>query len=170
MRVPFVARWPGRIPEGRRPATLPAMTIDLLPTLAALAGAQISTDRIIDGRDIWPVIAGQRDAKAPHDALYFYWGAELHAVRARQVEAAPAAPVSVARVRRQRWHSRQVRPARARAVALRPRADVGETTNVLAQHPDVVKQLMEYVERAREDLGDSLTKRVGKNVRPAGKM
>jgi arylsulfatase len=37
-------------------------------------------------------------------------------------------------------------------------------------NPEIVKRLMEYVERAREDLGDSLTKRVGKNVRPAGRM
>ena len=57
------------------------MTIDLLPTLAKLAGAPVSTERIIDGRDMWPLLAGQPNAQAPHDALYFYWGSELHAVR-----------------------------------------------------------------------------------------
>ena len=153
-----------------RPATLPTMTIDLLPTLAGLAGAPVSSDRIIDGRDAWPVIAGKRDAKAPHDVLYFYWGAELHAVR------------------RGKWKLHLPHPYQALESAgndgtpgkyVRRElelslfdldADVGETTNVLAQHPDVVKQLMEDVERAREDLGDALTKRIGKNVRPAGKM
>ena len=47
--------------------------------------------------------------------------------------------------------------------------DPGETTNVAANQPAVVSQLMEHVERAREDLGDSLTNRVGKNVRTAGR-
>ena len=169
VRVPFIARWPDHVAKGVTSNT-PAMTIDLLPTLAGLAGAPVSSDRIIDGRDAWPVIAGRRDAKAPHDVLYFYWGAELHAVR------------------RGRWKLHLPHPYQALESAgndgspgkyVRRElelslfdldADAGETTNVLAQHPDVVKQLMEDVERAREDLGDALTKRVGKNVRPAGKM
>jgi arylsulfatase A-like enzyme len=169
VRVPFIARWPGQVATGVT-SDVPSMTIDLLPTLAGLAGAPVSSDRIIDGRDAWPVIAGKRDAKAPHDVLSFYWGAELHAVR------------------RGRWKLHVPHPYQALESAgndgtpgkyVRRElelslfdldADVGETTNVLAQHPDVVKQLMEDVERAREDLGDALTKRVGKNVRPAGKM
>ncbi len=47
--------------------------------------------------------------------------------------------------------------------------DPGESTNVAGTNPDVVKRLLEYAERARADLGDSLTKRTGANVRPAGK-
>ena len=43
--------------------------------------------------------------------------------------------------------------------------DASETTNVADQNPAVVKELLEYAERARADLGDSLTKRTGKNVR-----
>ncbi len=99
VRVPFVARWPGRIPAGAV-GTLPAMTIDLLPTLAKLAGAPVSAERIIDGRDIWPLVAGQRDAQDPHDAFYFYWGAELHAIRSGKWKLHLAHPVSVAQVGR----------------------------------------------------------------------
>jgi arylsulfatase A len=40
-RVPFIARWPGRIPAGKV-QDQPAMTIDLLPTLATLAGARLA--------------------------------------------------------------------------------------------------------------------------------
>ena len=169
VRVPFIARWPDHVAKGVSSNT-PAMTIDLLPTLAGLAGAPVPSDRIIDGRDAWPVISGKRDAKAPHDVLYFYWGAELHAAR------------------RGKWKLHMPHPYQALESAGNDGApgkyvrrelelslfdldaDAGETTNVLGQHPDVVKQLMEDVERAREDLGDALTKRVGKNVRPAGKM
>jgi hypothetical protein len=49
-------------------------------------------------------------------------------------------------------------------------ADVGETTNVAADHPDVVKRLEALAERAREDLGDSLTNRKGKNIREPGRL
>jgi hypothetical protein len=49
-------------------------------------------------------------------------------------------------------------------------ADVGEKTNVADQHPDVVKRLLEYAERARAELGDSLTNRKGSAVRPPGRV
>ena len=49
-------------------------------------------------------------------------------------------------------------------------ADMGETTDVAAQHPDVVRRLESLAEQARQDLGDSRTKRVGRNVRPAGTL
>ena len=48
--------------------------------------------------------------------------------------------------------------------------DVSETTNVASAHPDVVRKLMKYVEAARDDLGDALTNRVGKNIRPAARL
>jgi hypothetical protein len=47
--------------------------------------------------------------------------------------------------------------------------DPGETTDVAGRNASVVKELLAYAERARDDLGDSLTSRVGRNVRPAGK-
>jgi hypothetical protein len=145
------------------------MTIDLLPTIAGVTGTKAPADRMIDGRDIWPLLTNTRGAESPHDALYFYWGQELHAVRSG------------------RWKLHLPHPYQAldtpgsggmpgkyvrREIELSLfdlRADPGESTNVAGRNPDVVKRLMEYVERAREDLGDSLTKRDGKNVRPAGK-
>jgi len=48
--------------------------------------------------------------------------------------------------------------------------DAGETTDVAARNPAVVQRLLEYAERAREDLGDSLTRRTGKNIRTVGSM
>jgi arylsulfatase A-like enzyme len=169
VRVPFVARWPGRIPRGAT-GHLPAMTIDLLPTMAKLASAPVSPERVIDGRDMWPLLADARDAQPPHDALYFYWGSELHAVRSG------------------RWKLHLPHPYQglekagkdgvpgtyiARQIELSLfdlESDAGEKTNVADREPAVVKALLEYAERARHDLGDSLTKRTGANVRPAGKL
>jgi arylsulfatase A len=50
------------------------------------------------------------------------------------------------------------------------KSDPGETTDVAEQHPDVEARLLQYAEEAREDLGDSLTKRAGKDVREPGRL
>jgi arylsulfatase A len=167
VRVPFVARWPGRIPKGAV-GRLPAMTIDLLPTLAKLAGAPVGTGRIIDGRDMWALLAGAPNAEAPHDALYFYWGTELHAVRSGRWKLhLPHPYASLDAVGNDGSPGRYVRKEIPLSL-FDLEKDAGEKTNVAEQNPAVVEQLQAYVERARDDLGDSLTKRVGKNVRAAG--
>ena len=168
VRVPFVARWPGRIPKGTQ-TSVPAMTIDVLPTVARLAGAAVPQDRIVDGRDIWPLLGASAGAAAPHDVLYFYWGQELHAVRSgrwkmhlphpyQSLEAAGADGAPGKYVRK------EIELSLFDVVA-----DPGETTNVAAANPKVVEDLMRFVENARADLGDTLVKRTGKNVRPVGK-
>ena len=48
LRVPFIARWPGRIAPGRVSNEIVHVT-DLLPTLAAITGGTVPTDRPIDG-------------------------------------------------------------------------------------------------------------------------
>jgi arylsulfatase A-like enzyme len=168
VRVPFVARWPGHIPAGTV-GRVPAMTIDLLPTFARLAGAPVSADRIIDGKDIWPLLAGAPTARSPHDALYFYWGAELHGIRSGKWKLHLPHPY-------QSFESSGNDGAPGRYVRKEIglslfdlENDPGETTDVSAGNPSVVKELLAFAERARDDLGDSLTKRTGKNVRPAGK-
>ena len=169
VRVPFVARWPGHIPKGAS-APVPAMTIDLLPTLARLAGAPVSSERILDGKDIWPLLSGQKNAAAPHEALYFYWGQELHAIRSGQWKLHLPHPYqSLAQAGGDGLPGKYVE--RKMELSLFDIvSDPGETKNLAAQHPDVVKRLMQHVERAREDLGDTLTGRTGRNVRPAGKL
>jgi arylsulfatase A len=163
-----VARWPGRIPRGAVGA-LPAMTIDLLPTLAKLAGAPVPAERLADGRDMWPLMAGRPNARAPHDALYFYWGAELHAVRSGRWKLhLPHPYASLDEAGHDGRPGRYVRKELAQSL-FDLEKDPGETTDVADRHPAVVKQLLEHAERARDDLGDSLTKRVGRNVRPAGR-
>ena len=64
VRVPCIARWPGRIPAGSV-CREPAMTIDVFPTVARLIGAELPAHPI-DGRDIWPLLAGQPGARSPH--------------------------------------------------------------------------------------------------------
>jgi arylsulfatase A len=49
-------------------------------------------------------------------------------------------------------------------------ADVGETKDVAAEHPDMVKKLLGYAEAARQDLGDVLTVRTGTGIREPGHL
>lgn len=168
VREPCVMRWPGKIPEGSV-CSEPAMTIDLLPTLAKLAEAELPK-RAIDGLDIWPLISGQPNAKCPHEAFYFYWGQHLQAVRSGQWKLhfphdyISTAPDNVG------GDGRPGKPATKKIdLALFDLAtDRSETTNVARQQPEVVARLMALAEKARADLGDSATKQSGSGLRKPG--
>jgi uncharacterized sulfatase len=77
--VPFIARWPAQIPRGIRSDAM-AMNIDLLPTLAAAAGAALPSDRVIDGENILPLLT-RRSAPSPHERLLFFSNEHVAAVR-----------------------------------------------------------------------------------------
>jgi arylsulfatase A len=78
MRVPGIARWPAMIPAGKTSDEM-SMNIDLFATSLAIAGVEIPEDRTIDGKNILPMLRGD---ETPHEALFFYKGKSLQAVRA----------------------------------------------------------------------------------------
>jgi len=169
VREPCIMRWPGKIPAGRVCNEL-AVTFDLFPTFAKFAGAEVPKDRVIDGKDIWPLIAGAPAATPAHEVFYYYWAQHLQAVRSGKWKlhfahtyTHPDPP------------GKDGVPGKLPNLQIGPalfdlEADPGESHDVYAQHPDVVKRIEEFAEQAREDLGDSATKRIGKNVRPAAKV
>ncbi len=157
MREPCVVRWPGAIPAGATCDEL-SCTMDLPPTFARLAGAGPPGDRIIDGKDIWPLLSGRAGAKSPHEAFYYYQMDQLQAVRSGKWKL----HLPLAMKKRNWGKGTPNTPLRLYDV----KADIGETTDVAAVHPDVVKRLLALAETAREDLGD--TNRQGKHQRPAG--
>jgi arylsulfatase A-like enzyme len=169
VRVPFVARWPGHIPAGSV-VREPAMTIDVLPTIARLVGAS-PPPLPIDGLDIAPLLLGEPGARSPHEALLFYYGTELRALRGGRYKLVlPHRSQTLAG----KAGSGGI-PAKYQQVDV-PLAlydlvdDVGETTDVAAAHPDVMARLQALAEKAREDLGDSLTGRTGRNLREPGRV
>jgi arylsulfatase A-like enzyme len=188
VRVPCIMRWPGQIPAGR---TCPDLlsTLDLLPTVAKLVGGKLS-DNKIDGQDRWLLIAGQPGAK-PRETFYYYAGDELQAVRSGPwklhlpheylTPAEPPGkngkPANFENLKPESMQMSGLRGIASRHGYLVKKIeqslynldeDVGETTNVARQHPDVVERLLKLAEEARADLGDSLTKRQGAAVRPCG--
>ncbi len=79
LRVPAIARWPGRIPPGRVSKEVVA-SIDIFPTIVAAAGAALPGDRVIDGMDILPLLDG-RVTESPHEAVFAMAGEELRMIR-----------------------------------------------------------------------------------------
>ena len=156
MREPCIVRWPGRVPAGVTCDEL-AGTMDLLPTFARLAGTSAPTDRIIDGKDIWPLLSGRQGAKTPHEAFYYYQMDQLQAVRSGRWKLHLAL-----KPKKRNWG----KPEPESPLQLFDlQADIGEQNNVAEKHPDVVRRLLALAERARQDLGD--LDRPGKNQRPA---
>jgi arylsulfatase A len=169
-REPTIMWWPGTIPAGSV-CEEPAMTIDILPTVAHLLGAKLPEHKI-DGKNIWPLIAGDEHAKSPHEAYYFYYGRELQAIRMgkwklhfphdyRTMAGKPGGTGGI---------PTKYSQARTGLELYDLRADVGESTNVADEHPKIVKRLQQLGEEMRDELGDSLTKSKGKGLRPAGKI
>ncbi|MFZ9746652.1 MAG: sulfatase [Opitutaceae bacterium] len=157
MRVPGIVWAPGRVPAGRECAEL-ATLMDVLPTFVRLAGGRLPR-QAIDGRDLWPLLAGETGARSPHEAFFYYYGEQLQAVRSGP------------------WKLHLALPARATGTAGKtggPRRaqlfdvtrDPGETVDLHAAQPAVVARLQRAAEAARAELGD--VDRPGRGQRPAG--
>jgi arylsulfatase A-like enzyme len=169
VREPFIARWPGHIPSGKV-CKEPAMTIDILPTVARLIGVELPKDKKIDGLDIWPLITSQPGAKCPHEAFYIYWNEHLEAVRSGKYKL--HFPHNYRETPKIRAHGGIPTKAGVGHIGLALfdlENDPGETTNLAEQYPEVVKHLEALADKMREDLGDSATRQKGPGRRPPGR-
>jgi len=138
MREPTLAWWPGKIPANTTCDEI-ATTMDLLPTFAIFAGGKVPKDRVIDGRNIAPLLLGRANAKSPHQAFFYYKGNDLQAVRSGK------------------WK------LHTNGQLYNLRKDIGERHNVAKDNPGVAKRLTKYLDDCRADLDDP------KNCRPVGK-
>jgi len=169
-REPTLMWWPGKIPAGTV-CHEPAMTIDILPTVAHLTRAKLP-EQTIDGKNIWPLIAGEDAASSPHEAYYFYYGRELQAIRMgkwklhfphgyRTMAGRPGGTGGI---------PTNYQQSRTGLELYDLSSDVGETTDVAMDHPEIVKRMQVLGEKIRKELGDSRTKQQGTGVRPAGQL
>jgi arylsulfatase A len=127
-RVPFLAVWPGRIPEDRF-SDDPISIVDLLPTIAGVVGARAAVPADVEGTDIWPLLAGDVDALSERPLLYDHQG------RAEAVRLGP-------------WKLRVTRPAPdgpEQVELFHLLRDPGERHEVASQHPDVVARLRPHL-------------------------
>jgi arylsulfatase A len=170
MREPTIMRWPGTIPAGRV-CDEPVTAMDILPTLAKLAGARLPRHRI-DGRDIRPLLTGRAEATSPHDAVFYYRGRALEAVRSGKWKLHLPHSYRTLGGREGGTGGQPVKYERAKIqLALFDLdKDIGEQHDVSAEHPDVVERLQGLTEAMRQDLGDAAKKIKGENVRPPGRV
>ncbi len=156
-KVPFIARWPGRIPRGSvNPGTV--MNIDLYPTLLALAGVAPPRDRIVDGKDITELLIGKSTASS-HEAFYFFHYDRLEGIRSGRwkyfdkmhryvwpiaLDAAAVPNLMGAEQMGDRW-----------PLLYDIQRDPGESYNVINTHPDVAEQLAKTMEAFRSEIKEN---------------
>ncbi len=169
-RESTVMWWPGTIPAGTK-CSEPAMTIDILPTVAELIGAKLPKHKI-DGKNILPLIKGETNAESPHEAYYFYYGRELQAVRMGKWKLHFPHGYRTLNGRKGGTGGIPVKydSARIELSLFNLEEDTGETKNVADDHPDIVKQIQSLADTMRKDLGDSRLKVQGNGVRQPGRL
>ena len=136
-RVCFVARGPGIIPPGTANHEI-ATSMDLMPTFAKLAGATMPADRVIDGKDIEPLLRMEDGATSPHEAYFLYKTTTMRSVR------------------QGKWklHIKYDDENIVAAELYDLDADIGEKKDVAESNPAVVSRLMKLAKAARADIGD----------------
>ncbi len=147
MREPCIVRWPGHVPVGAVCREM-ALSMDLMPTFARLAGAELPAGAAVDGRDVWPLMAAAPGAKTPHEAFFYWNDSNLQAVRSG------------------RWkvvlHAQG--PAKEDEEPSLPdelydlKYDIGETMNLALYYPHVVEPLRALAAKHCKELKGSLGK------------
>lgn len=171
IRVPCLMRWPGHIPAGTETGEALG-TIDILPTIAKLAGADLPP-RKIDGKDAWPLVSGAPGAKSPQDTYFFYyennqlqaltsgrWKLQLpHHYRSLgdQPKAKGGIPV--------KYHQEKI----AQPELYDLETDIAEKNDLAAKNPAELSRLLAIADTMRADLGDSLTNTKATGAREPGK-
>lgn len=189
VRVPFIARWPGKVPASRVSDEL-VTGLDLLPTIAKLTGAGLPQAKI-DGVDLSRLLLGEPDAKGRESFAYFS-GSELHAVRSGKwklhvpheylvVNGQPGQNGKPANFENMKPNA--IEESGIRGIASRHgyrvekldlslfdlSQDPAESKNIASRHPDIVSKLSALAEEFRRDLGDPLTNTKGTGLRPVGR-
>jgi arylsulfatase A-like enzyme len=136
-----VAWWPDTIPAGSVTSEIGA-TIDILPTLAKLAGAEVPKDRTIDGKDISDLLLCKRGAKSPHEVHYY----------------------EIDGVRKGKWKLVRIRK---KYELYDLDADIGEKRNLASKFPQKLSELKALLDAHKANLaGDNRPAAFVKNPKP----
>ncbi|MCC8197729.1 MAG: sulfatase [Tannerellaceae bacterium] len=166
IRVPCLMRWKGTIPEGSVCNQL-VTAMDILPTLAALSGANLP-QQPIDGIDISRLMTGEITRSPREYFLYYFNNNDLQAVRNERFKLVLPHTHNTYLTPGNDGFPGEVGTAETALCLYDLRRDPGERYDIKELYPEVVDQLMRVVEAAREDLGDDLTGNPGNNRRACG--
>ncbi|WP_339338340.1 sulfatase-like hydrolase/transferase [uncultured Oceanicoccus sp.] len=146
IRVPFLARWPAKLPAGEI-YDAPVHHVDIYATAAAAAAADLPADRIMDGVNLTPYVTPSvkesRRMDSPHEYLFFRGGA-AQAVRDKRWKLVVSAPPQSGRKQlpRKEW--------------LFDLSAQGEQVDLLAKHPQVANRLRGALEVHNEAQAEPL--------------
>lgn len=173
-RVPMIARWPGKIPAAHVSNELGVM-MDLFTTVLQVTGAKIPDDRVLDGRNLLPVLTTA--AKSPHEFIFGHLNSKLatirdarwklHVLPASQMKLKgdadgkwqdPRAPDGVTILAPFEQYNLDAHPglqtgdAPARMQLFDLQNDPGEQHDVAQQHPEEVRRLMAAYDAMNKDV------------------
>jgi len=156
IRVPCIMKWKGQIGEGLSNDEL-LTTMDFLPTLAEISGAELPQDLTIDGKSFRDVILKNGESK--HDHFYYYAYTHLQAVRDKEWKLVLPRPEKPEYMK---WAARKI--DEVEEVQLFNLADdKKEKYNLADKYPEKVHELMILIEEGRRELGDN--NRIGEGAR-----
>lgn len=168
-RVPFIVRWNGTIPAGVVCNKL-SSGIDILPTLAKLCNLPLPANKI-DGVDISTLLKGAANTTPRKTFYYYYKKNALEAVRQddwKLVLEHQGRTYEGFQPGKDGFEGEANENSLVALALYDLRRDPSERYDVKASYPNIVEALQQLAEAAREDLGDDITKRTGKNTRPSG--
>ncbi len=138
IRMPFIARWPGKIKAGSVSEHVGYFG-DFFATAAELCGAK--TPAGLDSISLVPTLLGKQSEQRKHDFLYWeYLGGSVSSSQSALMDG--------------RWKGIRTGAATAPLELYDLREDIGETKNVAAAHPDIVAKLDAYLKTTRQDAPD----------------
>ena len=174
VRVPCIVKWPEVVAAGVV-QTIPAMTIDLLPTIADILGIDVPA-LPIDGISVLPIIKNASGAENPHQAYFFYYNRN-------ELQGALSGDGRWKLYFPHKYRSLEGRSGRDDGYPIdynnqMPMGlelydlenDISETTNVADKYPEVVQQLSAFADSCRIELGDELTGVIGRGNREPGRI
>jgi len=135
IRVPFIVRWPGKLPKAAV-CSEPVISTDIMPTILSAAGVELPGDRVYDGKDMLAALRGE--TKEPlHKALFWCDGSDQWAVRAGK------------------W---KLLSRKGSLELYDLEADISEKHNLAAQRPGVVEEMEGIYAQWRSQMGEQISK------------
>ena len=145
-KVPFITRWPAKIPAGTECSDMISLA-DILATTAAIVGEKLpaAASAAEDSFNALPAFLGTQDAAPTRDHMFIHSSDGVFAIRKGSWKWIEGIPVSDIKLGARKAHATQFKPQ-----LYNVKEDPAETTDVSAQHPEVVKELSALVNRYRD--------------------